>query len=235
MRRFELLHCYIAQLLDWKGRLNTSYSLSVNDLAIKRFNYGFTLVELLVVMGILGTITGASLLFLTNILKGSNQARIVSEVKQNGQTVLDVIDRQIRNAVAVDEFVPPPPTGASSVIRLTVLLSSGGTSYIYLACFNADMGSTPKKNGWIGIINSASAVPPATGLLSLTNQDPNSGINIECTPSPTFDVLGSSTDSYPQVVQVSFNAKQGVEAPGRVDFDASAEFKTTISLRKYSF
>ncbi len=176
---------------------------------------GFTLVELLVVMGILGVITGGSLLFLTSILRGSNQARIVAEVKQNGQTVLDVIDRQIRNAQSVQELASID--GSVSAIELTL----SGTSRVYLACYN----------GWIGIDKEPAPVL-STDFLSLTNRDAVSGINIECNPD-SFNVLGNPGDSYPQVVQVSFNVMQGVAAPGRVDFNASAEFKTTISLRKY--
>lgn len=214
MRSLGLLYCCIVRLLYWKKQFN--------NLTIKQLNNGFTLVELLVVMGLLGVITGASLLFLTNILKGSNQARIVSEVKQNGQTVLDSIDRQIRNAQEVDNIAPP--LGSTSAIELVL---SGGN--LYLACFDSVAGP-PAENGWIGIANL-----PGGPYVSLTNRDAVSGINVECAPSPTFNVSGTPGDSYPQVVQVDFNVKQGVEAPGRVDFNASSQFKTTISLRKYSF
>lgn len=189
----------------------------------------FTLVELLVVMGMLGIITGASLLFLTNILKGSNQARIVSEVKQNGQTVLDSVDRQIRNAQEVNNTAPP--LGSASAIELVL---NGGN--LYLACFDSIVGP-PAENGWIGIAN-LSAGP----YVSLTNRDEVSGINVICdwdTVSPgtdTFVSLGTSTDPYPQVVKVNFKVKQAVDAPARVDFQSSEQlFSTTISLRKYSF
>jgi prepilin-type N-terminal cleavage/methylation domain-containing protein len=115
-----------------------------NYLTIKQFNNGFTLVELLVVIGVMGAVTGTALLFLTNILKGSNQARITAEVKQNGQTVLDSIDRQIRNAQEI-RIIDPLPSGSSSAIEL---VSAGGN--LSLACFNPVAGP-PSENGWIGI------------------------------------------------------------------------------------
>src|SRR3989344_764838 len=59
---------------------------------------GFTLVELLVVLGILSATVGSTLLFLTSTLKGSNQASIVAEVKQNGQVTLDLLEREVRGA-----------------------------------------------------------------------------------------------------------------------------------------
>src|SRR3990170_4782911 len=59
---------------------------------------GFTLLEFLVVIGLLSITIGSILLFLTSVLKGTNQANITSEVKQNGQVVLDTLESQIRNA-----------------------------------------------------------------------------------------------------------------------------------------
>lgn len=196
---------------------------------------GFTLVELLVVIGILSVVVGSSLLFLTNILKGSNQAQIVTEIKQNGQTVLDVIDRQIRNAESVEDITAVlaaafaiPPVDA---IKINI---SDTTSSIYLACFNQDITTTPKKNGWIGIVNSPTVPASASDFLKLTNTSEISGINVEC-DSSSFSISGTANDTFPQVVQVHFKVSQGVEAPKRLDFNAASEFNTTISLRKYSF
>ncbi len=62
---------------------------------------GFTLIELIVVMGILALVVGAITLFISSVLKGSNQAKITAEVKQNGQVTLDSLERQIRGAVDV--------------------------------------------------------------------------------------------------------------------------------------
>src|SRR3989338_2133305 len=59
----------------------------------------FTLIEFLVVLGILALVVGSITLFLTSVLKGTNQANVLSEVKQNGQATLDSLERQIRGAV----------------------------------------------------------------------------------------------------------------------------------------
>lgn len=196
------------------------------------YKSGFTLVELLVVIGILGVVVGSSLLFLTNILRGSNQVRVVSEIKQNGQTVLDVIDRQIRNAESVENFTLSfSPNLNDDAIKINL---ANANNPIYLACFNQDLASTPKKNGWIGIVNSATVPTTDSEFLKLTNSSLISGIDVECDAS-SFSISGLPSDAFPQVVQVRFIASQGIEAPKRLDFNAVSEFKTTISLRKYSF
>lgn len=212
MNKVKLFYCYIYKLL----------------ISNKDFSSGFTLVELLVVIGVLGVVTGTALLFLTSILRGSNQARIVAEVKQNGQIVLDSIDRKIRNAQGIRAIVPP--AGSASAIEL--VLNEGNLS---LACFNPV--SSPAQNGWIGVSSF-----PGGPYISLTNKDEVDGINIICDwdlTSPgvdTFVFLGTVTDPYPQVVKVNFKVKQAVNAPTRADFQIIEQlFSTTISLRKYSF
>ena len=71
---------------------------SKKDASLEETVNGFTLVELLVGMAILGIISAATLLFLSSMFRGSNQANVVSSLKQNGQVVLNSLERQIRNA-----------------------------------------------------------------------------------------------------------------------------------------
>ncbi len=76
-------------------------------------NSGLTLVELLVVMAVL-SITGIFILnIFTSSLRGSNKSQILGVIKQNGQAVLDTMDKTIRNS---DNVVCP------------FFLSSGDTS-----------------------------------------------------------------------------------------------------------
>lgn len=59
---------------------------------------GFTLVEMLVVIAVL-SIVGVMIttIFVRN-LRGSNKSQIISSIKQNGQAVLETMDKTIKNA-----------------------------------------------------------------------------------------------------------------------------------------
>lgn len=59
---------------------------------------GFTLIEVLVVIFLLGVVLviGVNLFF--SILKGASKAEITKEVKQNGDYAIAVMERMIRNA-----------------------------------------------------------------------------------------------------------------------------------------
>lgn len=174
--------------------------------------FGFTLVELLVVLGLLSITVGSTLLFLTSTLKGSNSAAITAEVKQNGQSVLDSIERQIRGATNVEKI-------DDNQIKLTK--QDGTTLYIKCTPFVAGV-----SNGWIG----TSATENGT-YTSLTNKkELVSGISVD---NCIFNVTASSGGgSSPPVVSVEFTMSQGISAPSRSDFIANAKFQTTISLRQ---
>jgi prepilin-type N-terminal cleavage/methylation domain-containing protein len=60
---------------------------------------GFTLIETLVVIFLLGLVlvVGSNLLF--NILKGASKAEIEKEVKQNGDYAMAIMERIVRNSV----------------------------------------------------------------------------------------------------------------------------------------
>jgi len=191
---------------------------------------GYTLIEFVVVLGLLVLAIGSTLAFLTNSLRSSNQANVTSEVKQNGQIVLDSLERQIRNANSASQ-ISLLPSGASSGVNLSI---TGGKA-IYIACFT----TTGTTNGWIGIASVSSGTD--TSILgnyrAVTNTDTISGVDVSDTVSPPGCNLSVTSatpgTANPDVVLISFTLNQGISAPSRQDFKANARFQTTISLRKY--
>lgn len=194
---------------------------------VKGQKFGYTLIEFLVVIGILALSVGSILLFLTTTIKGSNQATISAEVKQNGQNVLDLLQEQIRNGIDVKALAGGELLGGQSGIFLT--LSSG--EKLTIICFNSDA----THNGYMGgVKDPASTIVPHSTLSDftnnpLTNTDTKSGIDVICT-SNSFQV---PTSSQIKTVAINFSAQQGILAPSRVDFKANASFQTTVVLRQY--
>lgn len=68
---------------------------------------GFTLIEVLMIVFILGIVVvmGGSLFF--SILKGASKSEIVKEAKQNGDYALEVMERTIRNAKEITDCTTP--------------------------------------------------------------------------------------------------------------------------------
>lgn len=182
---------------------------------------GYTIVEFLVVLGLLGLVLGVALLILTSILKASNQTNVLVQVKQNGQVVLDSLEKQIRNAQL-----------AQKVSTNYIKLARQGQDPLHIKCFPSSAGA----NGWIGSVVSTANPPADSSYSALTDRDTVKGVDINCNPDANckFDVIASSAGSaYPPVVLICFRVNQGVSAPTRADFSANVQFDTTISLRQY--
>jgi len=182
---------------------------------------GFTLIEFLVVLGLLVMTVGSTLLFLTSILKGSNKANVTAEAKQNGQIVLDSLEKKIRNAVSAS------PIGVNSP---QITLVQDTNKKLYIKC----LSGTESTNGLIGLVEQEN--PPGDDSPyrnnPMTNTDLIAGVDIA---NCSFDVLGPSeggTSSF--IVTIRFTVNQGVSAPSRKDFVANVQVQTSIALRQYN-
>jgi prepilin-type N-terminal cleavage/methylation domain-containing protein len=65
---------------------------------MKKKEQGFSLIEILVVIAIVGLISGITATTFINIIKASNKSNIITEIKQNGDAVTNRLERIIRNA-----------------------------------------------------------------------------------------------------------------------------------------
>lgn len=75
---------------------------------------GFTLVEILVTIGILGIIVVVASNLFFSLLKGSMKTKTLQTVKQNGTYAISVMERMIRNARGIETC-----TSAMKKIKIT--------------------------------------------------------------------------------------------------------------------
>lgn len=170
-------------------------------------NSGFTLVELLVVItlvGLIGAIISQS--FILGI-RSQSKSEIVKEVKQNGDYALSVIDEMVRNATDITLFCN------TSTDQLSIVNQDGGTT-----TFDC---SSDKE---IASISGAAPTPfPITNDRVIVT---NCNFRIVC-PTPPLS---------PKYVFISFTVKQAAvpnQPTPLPENRASIEYQTTISLRNY--
>lgn len=185
---------------------------------------GFTLIELLVViavMGILGVILSDLLI---QVLRGQNKVRIINQVKQNGQVVLDKLTQEIRQA---DEIICKGDSDKDLVVDTIVLVKDGIYSRyrLHKPTPGIENGKITKtdftEDDFLGIAYAelcTSNVNYGRGTpVSLTDTDPNSGISV----NTAVDASGNPIDVFkiedekPQftdIVTIKFRATAGVKA-----------------------
>lgn len=206
---------------------------------------GFTLVELLVVIAVLSLLGVLVLTIFTSSLRGSNKSQILLSIKQNGQSVLETMDKTIRNADnVVCPSIIPPATSASS--NNLVIVSKGTyTRYRFMSPTAADNGLIKRDNPTKQIdpdtqkeetdpkfvLRVCNPNDPMSSPVILTDTKPDSGVSIE--PNPSQDLFKRNRSfGFKDQVTIKFVVNPGVRAPavvtGQID---PVTFQTTIQLR----
>jgi len=162
---------------------------------------GFTLVELLVVVGLVLIIGTVGTSIITSVLRSYNKAQIINEIEQNGNYVLSLMESQIRNARSV-----VCDSGGPNCLKVNVT-PQGGIAF-----------SFEIATGTIGVVRKDAEV--------LTNDDWQTGVDvvISGTSASHFNVSGNK-------VEIVLQLRQAPNAPGRVDYQAATTLRTTVVVR----
>jgi len=104
---------------------------------------GFTLIEILIVVSIMAVLGVIFTNVLTQTLRGQNKVRVLNQVKQNGQVVLDKLTQEIRQAEKVI-CVGDERTDNSDTL---VIFKQG--VYTRFRFYPKIVTLTDKKNGYI--------------------------------------------------------------------------------------
>jgi len=176
---------------------------------------GFTLVEILVVVGILGIIAVvASTIFFTTI-RSSSKTKTLTKVKENGDYALSVMERLIRDSEEV--ITNSDNQTCQAGMNKIKLLRLDGTT-VEFACVN--------KGTADGQIASNSA-----RLTSSEIKVDSCSFDCSC-PAAYPNCIGEGTKFYPKTVTIKFTLSQ-VAATVRPEEQATVNFQTTVSTRNY--
>lgn len=185
---------------------------------------GFTLLEIVVVIGVLSIVGVIILTIFTRTLKGNNKAQILVAIKQNGQSVLENMSQTIRNADILACMV-------NSTNSSTIAVVKNGIYTRYRISFPSDSACRP--NGCILSDNPfvsptlCEAADPMTSAQILTDTNPQTGVSVK-NGSFTTNKSAGFKDS----VMINFVLGPGIQAPkaisGQID---DVSFETTVQLR----
>ena len=205
---------------------------------------GFTLVEILVVISLLSVFGILILTIFTRTLKGGNKSQIIGIIKQNGQSVLDSMDKTIRNSDGVVCPVVIPPATIAPSAQIVVVKNGTFTRFRFIAPVSTTANGliqqdNPVKTNVAGsnplreetdaefrnrVCNISDTMPQAA---ILTDTNLQAGVSVE-NGQFTRDRAAGFKDQ----VTIKFDLKPGLGVPqsaaGQID---AVSFQTTIQLR----
>jgi len=206
---------------------------------------GFTLVEMLVVISILSVVGVLILTIFTNTLKGSNKSQIIGVIKQNGQSVLEQIDKTVRGA---DKVVCTSKALVTSVFHDTLVIVKNGvyTRYRFIVFTSSTNGLIQQDNPTKQIVrgtgkeetdsvfktsvcDTGSLMPrtPGEQVTILSDTNPQTGVSVE-----NYSFARDELDGFNDQVRIKFDLKPGVLVPQSIrDQIDIVTFQTTIQLR----
>jgi prepilin-type N-terminal cleavage/methylation domain-containing protein len=170
---------------------------------------GFTLLEIVVVIGIFAGIATIVVTILFISLRLSKKSTVLLNIRQNGNVALSQMIKSIRYAKTLDSptsCVPPAPTSYTS-ITITSLLDEGVTQY---KCPTAPGETISSNSAALIDTNSIDVVP---GTCSFTCTQPT------VADAPTI------------TIQFTLTAKNA--NPALVETVGSIPFQSSVVLRNY--
>lgn len=202
---------------------------------------GFTLIEAVVAIAVIGVIGLIMADLISRTFKGGTKTALIATIKQNGQSALNVIDQQIRNAetvVCIGSFTLNPQSS------LTLIRNGQYTRFTFY--YNL----APVQNGYLAQ-ETLNVLSPALNSVDQQAYCNNEFVTDKFTDSPdlkltnTNPITGSSIISgsfefatLPQAgikdaVNVQFKLGPGTKAGSGFESQVGSdvEFKTTIQLR----
>lgn len=218
-----------------------NYKLITNN----RKSEGFTLVELLVVIAVMSIFGLLILNIFTQSLRGSNKSQIIGVIKQNGQAVLETMDKAVREA---DNVIC-----LSDTLDTMVAVKNGiYTRYIFSLPSSSTNGLVEQDNPVKLVLNVVpareetdaefinrvclAADPLLPTVIVLTDTNTKTGISV----IKAKDTLGNDVPFFTRnkqagfrdTINIRFALKPGIQAPlaiaGQID---PVNFETTVQLR----
>ena len=198
---------------------------------------GFTLIEILVVILILGILGFIFSDILTQVLRGQNKVGTVAKIKETGQLVLDTLSGEIRNG---EEVICVDKSGSSIYKDTLVVFKRGIYSQFRLSTpadengriTRDDFSADDVPDGVISDSQLCTSTVPFGSVGTLTNTDPMSGSLV---PDGISDVFSQNTKpGFSDTITVKFRILPGVQGGNTPEADMGADgvlFTTTAQVK----
>lgn len=198
---------------------------------------GFSLMEVMIAITIIGVVGIISVNIFTQTLKTSSETDTLSNLKQNGEQVVNSLTEAIRSAEAVVCYGPPDntylPPDNTRKNRLVIRTADG--KYIKFRFVDPTLGSAGvTSNGYLSrqegldpnqLDTFCSTDTPSPAVVVLSNNNSLTGVSIS---QGKFNKISGSQNR--DTIAITFNVNPALKAGGTLGSDIAA-MQTTVQVR----
>ena len=200
---------------------------------------GFTLAELIVVIGVMAILGAIITDVFSRSLRGGNKAQIIASIKQNGTLALDLMDKVIKGSdqVVCPVFLPFENSKGSDTLavikggkytRFRYKIPGGGSNN-YIVSDNPVLPTGMDQENFLTSL-CTSAWEDGSFQSIITDTNTRSGVSLFVPPDNI--VIRERKAGFKDTVTINFKLGPGLAAPaslaGQID---PVAFTTTINLR----
>lgn len=187
----------------------------------KKMQTGFSIIEIVLVIGIIAVITVISSNLLTRTYKTSSDAELISKLKQNGAKASDVIGEAIRMADSVVCYDTVNPKK-----RIVIQTSTGKYWLFRFAGPGSGNGYIAKQENLdpINLASFCTLPPDEANEVIITDNNPDTGVSI--TDGEFIELYDGKGDK--DTVTIKFKVKPAINQGGLND---EVSIQTTIQVR----
>lgn len=186
-------------------------------------NKGFSLVEILVVIAVVGIVLALGLQSLTATIRSSTKTTIYNQVKQSGDLAMETMVRSVRNAIDVCTATTAAGPGQTHSIfiygnRVGSCSPLPGGELVRYFCIEAADDTNPDptlRNGFIRKIDATSGTADVVSQVRV-------------------DVCNfAHSDTTPRRVTFDLTLGERVDLPQTSEFHVSIPFHSEVTLRNF--
>ncbi|MBU1111008.1 prepilin-type N-terminal cleavage/methylation domain-containing protein [Patescibacteria group bacterium] len=207
-----------------RGWFNKTRRAKLSSRGDNRFPSGYTLIEVLISLGVLAVVAGVGITILLFVTQLYAKAVISNNLRKEGSRIMEEVTRIVQGAGNL--------TGGGGSLTATLDLDSleykqnGRCETVILQLETP--GPTDDFNGRL-LKSLSDCEDSAVGAGVITSDDRVTGINIA---SLNFVVTDGGALRPDQVI-IEITLEQGLDAPNRQEYKSSVSLRNVISTREY--
>lgn len=188
---------------------------------------GFTLIEILMALAVLGIVAGVSVTVFLSVMQSYTKSVIINKLRSEGSRVMEDLSRVVKGGNELIGVGAGPPYENLTVILDRESLEYAQNGNCETVNFVYQLAGSDYNNGILKNLSDCDGTKVGEG--EITDDDWITGVNVSSVSYTVTDGGGLRPDQ----INIELVLEQGLGAPSRKEYAAGVTLRNTVSTRDY--